>query len=140
METWMKIALSLGCGILIGLAAGLNLGAPAAGSDDGELRAELSTLSRRLAELDARLASRSTLDDAELILDAVRTALAEREGSGGAQLAERAPDVRPAPAPTSGQPWTAAESEQARSMLERGGAELRDVLPLARKAVRALDE
>ncbi len=136
----MKVVLSLGCGILIGLAAGLNLGAPAAGSDDGELKAELSTLSRRLAELDARLASRPALDDAELILDAVRTALAEREGAASAKLAERAPDARSAPAPTSRQTWTAAESEQARSMLERGGAELSDVLPLARKAVRALDE
>ncbi len=128
MDTGLKIALSLGCGVLIGLAAGLNLNRSDSGS--AELKAEISALSRGLAQLDARLASGSATADPELILEAVRTALAER--------GEPATPKRGESAPTS-DAWTAAESEQIRSAMEHG-ADPQDMLPLARKAMRSLNK
>jgi hypothetical protein len=128
------IALSIVCGALLGLALGLSLSGPS--STDAELREQLSALTRRLAELDARLAS---VSDEERIAAAVRSALAERDAAAGAGAPERnLADARRELPRARSESWTTEDSERSRSLLE-SAAEPEEVLPLARKAVRSLN-
>jgi hypothetical protein len=133
MNHWASVGLALGLGILIGYAAGsFRSGEPR--GVDAELKAQMSALTTRLSELDARLASRAGSAaqalDSQQILAAVRTALAEREAPAAADVAsQRTPDDRG---------LTSSERQELRSLME-SDSDSSDLMPLVRKTVRSLN-
>jgi hypothetical protein len=136
MNHWTSIGLALGLGILIGFAAGsFRSGEPR--GVDAELKAQISALTTRLSELDARLASRAGSAaqalDSEQILAAVRTALAERDAAAAADVASRR-----APDDAGDRGLTSSERQELRSLME-SDSDPSDLMPLVRKTVRSLN-